>query len=397
MPADQPSASSAPLRVGVVGIGNMGSGHVAAINDGKVTRAKVTAVADGDPARTGRFPLAKPFKTGKELIASGEVDAVVIATPHFDHTTLGSAALAAGLHVLVEKPLSVHKADCDRLIAAYHARPKPSQVFGAMFNQRTDPHFAKVRELITSGELGEVRRVNWIVTDWFRTESYYASGGWRATWKGEGGGVLVNQCPHNLDLLQWLFGMPVSVRAFCQFGKWHNIETEDAVTAYLEFPNGATGVFITTTGEAPGTNRLEIAAERGRVVIENGRILWTRNVQPMSEFSRTTDQSFGRPDTWNVEVPVEGTGGQHIAILQNFVDAVLDGKALIAPAVEGVHSVELANACIYSTLTDATVRLPLDGAAYEQALQKLIAESRFEKKVATRAASADDFAKSLKH
>ena len=391
------TASTAPLRIGVVGIGNMGSTHVTAINDGKITRAKVTAVADGDPARTGRFPLAKPFRNGQELIASGEVDAVVIATPHFDHTTLGSAALAAGLHVLVEKPLSVHKADCDRLIAAYHARPKASQVFGAMFNQRTDPHFAKVRELIVSGELGEVRRVNWIVTDWFRTETYYASGGWRATWKGEGGGVLVNQCPHNLDLLQWLFGMPVSVRAFCQFGKWHNIETEDAVTAYLEFPNGATGVFITTTGEAPGTNRLEIASERGRVVIENGKIQWTRNVQPMSEFSRTTDQSFGRPDTWNVEIPVDGNGGQHIAILQNFVDAVLDGKPLIAPAVEGVHSVELANACIYSTLTDATVKLPLDGAAYEKALQKLIADSRFEKKVATRAASADDFAQSLKH
>jgi predicted dehydrogenase len=385
------------LRLGVIGIGNMGSGHVTAINEGKVSRAQVTAVADGDAARTGRFPQAKAFRTGQELIASGEVDAVVIATPHFDHTTMGSAALAAGLHVLVEKPLSVHKADCERLIAAYHARPKKEQVFGAMFNQRTDPHYAKVRELIVAGELGEVRRINWIVTDWFRTESYYASGGWRATWKGEGGGVLVNQCPHNLDLLQWMFGMPSSVRAFCQFGKWHNIETEDAVTAYLEFPNGATGVFITTTGEAPGTNRLEIAAERGRVVIENGKILWTRNLQPMGEFSRTSEQNFGRPETWNIEIPVEGSGGQHIAILQNFVDAVLDGKPLIAPAVEGMHSVELANACIYSTLTDATVRLPLDGAAYERTLQDLIAKSRFEKKVVVNSsASADDFAKSHK-
>jgi predicted dehydrogenase len=389
-------ASSSSLRIGVIGIGNMGSGHVTAINEGKITRACVTAVADGDPARTGRFPLAKAFKNGQELIGSGEVDAVIIATPHFDHTTLGSAALAAGLHVLVEKPLSVHKADCDRLIAAYHARPKKEQVFAAMFNQRTDPHFAKVRALIQQGELGEIRRVNWIVTDWFRTEAYYASGGWRATWKGEGGGVLVNQCPHNLDLLQWLFGMPTSVRAFCKFGKWHKIETEDAVTAYFEFPNGATGVFVTTTGEAPGTNRLEIAAERGRVIIENGKIQWTRNVQPMSEFSKTTDQSFGRPDIWNVEIPVDGIGGQHHAIMQNFVDAVLDGKPLIAPAIEGVYSVELANACVYSTLTDATVKLPLDGLAYEKALHQLIAESRFEKKVSTKAASADDFAQSLK-
>jgi predicted dehydrogenase len=382
------------LRVGVVGIGNMGSGHVTTINEGKVTRCQVTAVADGDAERTGRFPKAKAFKTGKELVESGEVDAVIIATPHFDHTTLGSAALAAGLHVLVEKPLSVHKADCERLIAAYHARPKKEQVFGAMFNQRTDPHYAKVRELIVNGELGEVRRMNWIVTDWFRTEAYYASSDWRATWKGEGGGVLVNQCPHNLDLIQWMFGMPTSVRAFCQFGKWHNIETEDAVTAYLEFANGATGVFITTTGETPGTNRLEIAAERGRIVIENGKVQWTRNTMAMSEFSKTTDSSFGRPDVWNIDIPIDGSGGQHVAILQNFVDAVLDGVPLIAPAVEGINSVEIANACIYSSLINATVQFPLDGAKYEQALNKLMTESKFEKKVVKRNVNADDFAKS---
>ncbi len=388
------TASSQTLRIGVVGIGNMGSGHVTTINDGKVTRCEVTAVADGDPERTGRFPKAKAFKTGKELVESGTVDAVIIATPHFDHTTLGSAALAAGLHVLVEKPLSVHKADCERLIAAYHARPKKEQVFGAMFNQRTDPHFSKVRDLIVNGELGEVRRVNWIVTDWFRTQAYYASSAWRATWKGEGGGVLVNQCPHNLDLLQWMFGMPTSIRAFCQFGRWHDIETEDAVTAYMEFPNGATGVFITTTGETPGTNRLEIAAERGRIVIENGKVEWIRNVQPMTEFSKTTDASFGRPDIWNIQIPIEDSGTQHVGILQNFVDAILDGVPLIAPAVEGMNSVEIANACIYSALNNETVTMPLDGAKYEAALQKLIAESTFEKKVVKRLASADDFANS---
>lgn len=383
------------LRIGIVGIGNMGSAHVTAINDGKVTRATVTAVADGDAARTGRFPKAKAFKTGKELIASGEVDAVVIATPHFDHTTLGTAALAAGLHVLVEKPLSVHKADCDRLIAAYHARPKPEQVFGAMFNQRTDPHYAKVRELIVNGELGEIRRVNWIVTDWFRPEAYYASGGWRATWKGEGGGVLANQCPHNLDLMQWLFGLPTKVRGFCQFGKWHDIETEDAVTAYLEYANGATGVFITTTGEAPGTNRLEVAAERGKVVIEGGKISFTRNLMPMSEFSQTTDQAFGRPEVWHIDIPVNGHGGQHNEVLQNFTEAVLDGTELIAPAQDGIRSVELGNAMVLSTLLDRTVTLPLDGAQYDAELKKLIASSTFQKKAAAKPVGGDDFAKSF--
>ena len=390
-----PVPAPAAVRLGVVGIGNMGATHIASILAGKVTRCQLAAVCDGDIERTKRFPQAKGFSDAKAMIASGVIDAILIATPHFDHTVTGCAALAAGLHVLVEKPLSVHKADCEQLISAYAARPRTEQVFAAMFNQRTDPHYAKLRELIMTGELGEVRRVNWIVTDWFRSEAYYASSGWRATWKGEGGGVLINQCPHNLDLLQWLFGMPTSVRAFCQFGKWHDIETEDAVTAYLEFANGATGVFVTSTGETPGTNRLEITAERGRVVLENGKLTWTRNVVPMGEFSRTTSESFGRPEVWNVEVPIASSGGQHNEIMQNFIDAVLDGKPLIAPAVEGIHSVELANSFVHSSVTGTTVRLPLDAKAYAATLAGLIAANKDRvKKVSAVKASAADFARS---
>jgi predicted dehydrogenase len=395
MSSPVPAPASPVVRLGVVGLGNMGGTHIASILAGKVARCQLAAVCDGDAERTARYPQAKAFSDSKAMIASGAIDAILICTPHFDHTVTGCAALAAGLHVLVEKPLSVHKADCEKLIAAYAARPRQGQVFAAMFNQRTDPHYAKLRELIRTGELGEVRRVNWIVTDWFRSEAYYASSGWRATWKGEGGGVLINQCPHNLDLLQWLFGMPTAVRAFCQFGKWHDIETEDAVTAYLEFPNGATGVFVTSTGETPGTNRLEIAAERGRVVLEGGKLTWTRNVVPMGDFSRTTSESFGRPEVWNVEVPIPGSGGQHNEVLQNFVDAVLDGKPLIAPAVEGIHSVELANSFVHSSVTGATVRLPLDAKAYAATLDGLIAANQGRvKKVSAVKASAADFAKS---
>ncbi len=232
------------------------------------------------------------FTDSDELIASGQVDAVVIATPRYAHTTIGKAALEAGLHVLVEKPISVHKADCERLIAA-HTNEK--QVFAAMFNQRKDPHYKQVRKLITEGELGEIRRVNWIITNWLRTQRYYDGGGWRATWSGEGGGVLLNQCPHQLDLLQWLCGKPSRVRGFCEIGKYHNIEVEDAVTAYLEWPNGATGVFITTTGEAPETNRLEICGDRGKVVVEGGSVKFTRTEVPVSEFCATSEESFATP------------------------------------------------------------------------------------------------------
>jgi predicted dehydrogenase len=316
----------------------------------------------------------KVFADSGALIRSGEVDAVLIATPHYSHTSIGIDALENGLHVVVEKPISVHKRDCERLLAVHEGREK--QVFAVMFNQRTDSFYRKIRELIQTGELGEIRRVNWIITNWFRTAAYYAGSGWRATWAGEGGGVLLNQSPHNLDLLQWLFGMPARVRAFCRFGQYHQIEVEDDVTAYLEFGNGATGVFITTTGEAPGTNRLEIAGERGKVVYENERLTFIRNEVEMSSFSRQAKTGFEMPRNAEVDFSISGHGGQHVGILKNFAEAILDGAPLIAPGAEGIRSVELANAMLYSTFTGETVELPLDGEAYERKLNELIASSK---------------------
>jgi len=367
------------LRFGIAGLGNMGSIHARSLLAGKIPRACLAAVSDPAADLTPYAPQAQLFTSSEAMIRSGQIDAIVIATPHFAHTTLGIDALAQGLHVLVEKPISVHKADAERLIAAH---TNPRQIFAAMFNQRTDPHYLKIRELIRGGELGEVRRVTWLITNWFRTQAYYNSSGWRATWSGEGGGVLLNQSPHNLDLFQWLFGMPAKVRAHCQFARYHDIEVEDDVTAFFEYPDGATGTFITSTGEAPGTNRLEIAAERGRLVLEDQRILWNRNQVPTSEFSRTSLSGYATPPLWNIEIPVRGEGEQHNGVLRNFVEAVLDGAPLIAPAEEGIHSVELANAMLMSSLLDKTIALPLDSAAYEALLREKIATSKGNEKLA---------------
>jgi len=361
------------IRFGLVGVGSMGNFHLANLK--QIPALQLTAVCDIVPERADKAAAqydCKAFYDHRAMLRAKVCDAILIATPHYDHTTIGIAALKAGLHVLVEKPISVHKADCQRLIAA-HTNKK--QVFAAMFNQRTDPHYFKVRELVQSGELGAVQRVNWIITNWFRTDAYYASGDWRATWSGEGGGVLLNQCPHNLDLLQWICGMPRLVHGFCKFGKYHTIEVEDDVTAYFEYANGATGVFITTTGEAPGTNRLEITGERGKVVVERGSISFTRTVVNTREYCRTSPERFVAPDTWDISIPVSGTGGQHVEILRNFAEAIEKGTPLIAPAHEGIHSVELANAILYSTFTNAPVKLPLNAAAYERQLKKLIASS----------------------
>jgi predicted dehydrogenase len=379
------------VRVGVIGMGNMGRYHADYLAQGKVARCQLAAIATSTPSKAEKFKDVRIFETGEDLIRSGAVDAVLICTPHYSHTTLGIMALEHGLHIMAEKPISVHKADCERLIAAH--QKSNGKIFGAMFQLRTEPRYQKIKKLIESGELGEIVRMNWIITDWFRTEAYYASGGWRATWKGEGGGALLNQCPHQIDLLHWLLGKPSRIRGFCQFGRFHNIEVEDNVTVFLEYPDGATGLFVTSTGESPGTNRFEIAGDRGKLVLENGKLTFMRNESPMRAFSKTAKTGFARPEIWNVEIPIENTAAQHATVMTNFVEAILDGAPLIVPGSEGIHSVEFANAALYSSWTNQTVDLPLDSAAYEKLLQQKIAESKFEKKVV--ATSGDDFTKSF--
>ncbi len=378
------------VRLGIIGLGNIGKYHADYLSKGKVQRGQLTAVCDAFAPLEQYKPL-KTFTDPAQLFASGEVDAVIIATPHYQHTTLGMAALEAGLHIMVEKPISAHKADAERLIAT--ARKHPRQVFAGMFQLRAEPRYLKIQKLIREGHLGEITRVIWIITDWFRTEAYYASGGWRATWKGEGGGVLLNQCLHNLDTLAWLCGMPKRVRGFCSLGRYHNIEVEDDVTAYLEYANGATGVFLTSTGEAPGTNRFEIAGTLGKVVLENNQLTFTRNEMSMIEFSKTAKVGFAKPEVWNVQIPFTDAVMPHAILMQNFVNAILDGTPLVAPGAEGIHSVELANVMLYSSLLGQTVDLPMDSAAYERKLQELIANSRFEKKVV--AIQSDDFTQSF--
>ena len=360
------------VRIGVVGLGMMGVGHAASIASGQVKGLELTAVVSSDPDKCARFPKAQGFATTESMLASGLVDAVLIATPHYSHTSIGIQALRAGFHVLVEKPISVHKTDAEKLLAAHTSKGK---VFAAVFNQRTDPYFKKIRQLVQNGELGMVRRIQWTITDWFRTDAYYKSSDWRATWAGEGGGVLLNQCLHNLDLFQWIFGLPQRVTGFCNFGRYHQIEAEDDVTAYFEYANGTHATLITSTGEAPGTNRLEIAAECGRLVYENDKLIFTRNEAPVSGFSRTAEDGFAKPATKEETIPIAGHGGQHLEILQNFADAINTGAPLIAPAAEGIRSVELANAIVLSTWTKKPVDLPLNGQSYARHLRQRIAAS----------------------
>ena len=385
------------VRFGIIGMGNIGVVHADTLLAGKVARGELVAVVSSSPAKREAWAGRgmQVFSTAAELFQSRAVDAVIIATPHWQHPELGIAAFKAGVHVLMEKPIAAHKADAERLISAYqktnsvlhspadhspaHAgkgqgndRQRNSKlVFGCMYQKRAEPCFQKIRALVQSGELGEIVRVNWIITDWFRTEAYYASGGWRATWAGEGGGVLLNQCLHNLDLLQWILGMPKSLRGFCQFGRFHKIEVEDSVTAYLEWMKGANGVFVSSTGEAPGTNRFEIAGTKGRLVLEHDRLTFTRNEADMLEFSRTATQGFVKPATHTEDIAFAKVELPHAMVVQNFVNAVLGGEPLIAPGTEGIHALELANAITLSSLQKKTLPLPMSGAVWQRKLNQL--------------------------
>ena len=384
----------ASLRLALIGLGNIGRHHATYLLAGAVPRCELVAVCARTPATLEPWQARglRTFTEATALLRSGCADAVLIATPHYDHVTLGIAALEAGLHVMTEKPIAAHKADAERLLAC--AARHPDRILAGMFQQRVEPRYAKIRGLLDQGGLGRLQRVTWINTDWFRTEAYYASGGWRATWGGGGGGVLLNQCLHNLDILTWLLGSPARVRGFCGFGRWHGVEVEDDVTAFLEFSNGASGVFLSSTGEAPGTNRLELAGTRGRLVLENDRLVWTCNDSDALEWSSTATVGFSKPGTSVEEIPFANAEAPHATLMANFTAAVLDGAPLIAPGSEGLRSVELANAVVFSSLLGRPIELPLDGAAWAQRLQELIAGSRFEKQV--RPVTPDDFAASFR-
>jgi predicted dehydrogenase len=367
-----------PVRLGIVGIGSMGSHHARLISQKKIPNCTLTGICDSDSSRLKPFPHLPHFSDPRQLIHSGQIDALLICTPHYSHTSLGIQALQAGLHVLVEKPISVHKADCQRLLAAHRNK---KQIFAAMFNQRTDPAYQKIRQLVQEGKLGRIQRIQWTITNWFRSQAYYDSGGWRATWAGEGGGVLLNQCVHNIDLFQWIFGLPHQIRATCKIGHHHQIEVEDEVTAFFEYKNGCSAVLTTSTGEAPGTNRLEIAADCGRLTLENGTLTFLKNKIPTSVHLRTTKEGYQTPPVIEKKITFKNKGEQHRGILKNFTNAILHGEKLLAPAQDGIHSVELINAMLLSSFTDKTITLPLSSSRYATFLKKLISTSQQKTKI----------------
>jgi predicted dehydrogenase len=378
--------SDRKVKLAVIGVGSMGSMHVKDLS-GRVPNAQLAAVCDIDVPKADRFAAdfgVPAFYDYRDLLGMMDLDGVVIATPHYFHTPISIAFMQAGRHVLTEKPVAVHVNDARKMIDAYEQARKihPKLKFAIMFQQRTYGFWRKIKEMIDGGELGKLIRATWIITDWYRTQAYYDGGGWRATWSGEGGGVLLNQCPHNLDLYQWFVGMPKRVAGFAHIGKYHNIEVEDEVTGYFEYENGMVGHFLTTTAESPGTNRLEIIGEKGKLTFEDGKLLFARNRMSMLDFIRTAQTAYDKVEFAVEEVAYQHHGEWgHAIILENFANAILHDEPLIAAAPEGINGLTLSNAIMLSTFTGQPVDLPIDADAYEQKLLELSAKSTYQKTV----------------
>ena len=366
------------VKFGIIGVGNMGVGHLGFFNDGKIKNGVVTAVADISEKKREAVKASLPekcvcYNSGEELIDKADVDVVIIAAPHYDHPPLAIRALKKGLNVICEKPAGVYTKQVKEMNAVAE---KSKGLFTMMYNQRTNPLYKKLHAIIEGGELGELRRVNWIITNWFRTQFYYDSGSWRATWSGEGGGVLLNQCPHQMDLVTWICGLPSRVRAFCHVGKWHDIEVEDDVSAYWEYPNGATGVFVTSTGDAPGTNRFEVDLEKGKLVCEDDKLTLYRLSVNEREFCRTAKGGFDKPECTKEVIDIEGENPQHKAVINAFAAKILGHGELIAPGYEGINGLMLSNALFLSSWLDKTIEIPFDEDLFLAELNKRIAASK---------------------
>lgn len=367
------------IKFGIVGMGNQGSHYANLLKDGKIENGVLACICDNNPVKLenakNKFTEIVYFSDYKEMLDSGECEAVLVETPHYQHPEIVMECLKRGLHVICDKPAGVYTKQV-REMNEFSA--KTGAKFAMMFNQRTNCVYRKMKEIIENGELGQLQRMTWIITDWYRTQSYYDGGSWRATWAGEGGGVLINQCPHQIDLVQWVLGqMPKKVHGFCHYGKWHDIEVEDDVTAYFEYENGATGVFITTTGEAPGTNRFEVSGSKGKLICERDELIWYKNERDNIEVCKTSEKGFDTPKCERIVVETDGKNPQHAGIINNFANALLGLEEMFVQGVEGINGVELMNAIELSGWKNGeAVTLPINEEEYLAELNKRRATSR---------------------
>lgn len=368
------------VRLGIIGIGNQGSSYAKRfVKENWVPDIELVAIADINPARIAwakenLSPDLAYFDDAIAMLDSGLINACVVSIPHYDHPRYAMECMKRGIHVMCEKPAGVYTRQVREMNE--EAKKHPDVVFGMMFNQRTNCLYRKMRELVQSGKYGRVRRANWLITNWYRSQFYYDSGDWRATWAGEGGGVLLNQCPHQLDLWQWILGMPKKLQSFMRYGQWHDIEVEDDVTTWMEYEDGHTGVFITSTGDPHGSNRFEVEMDGAQLIAEGDKLFLLEFDQLEQDWTKTNKIPFASVPAHEVEVETDGLNPQHQGVFQAFAGAILRGEPLVAGGEEGINGLTLSNAMHLSAFLGKPVELPFDENLYESELMKRVATSR---------------------
>src|SRR3979411_3327211 len=335
------------VRFAVIGVGaNVFNMHDPALRSNNVEIVGVCDINVEAAERQAERLGCPYFADHRELLAATRPDAVAVLAPHPFHAALAIDCLNAGAPLLVEKPIAVHVAEADRMIAA---AAQADRLLAVNLQHRTRGEIRTARKLLESGRLGQIQRVE-MVAIWTRTASYYAQAGWRGTWQGEGGGVLMNQSPHSLDLICHLVGQPSRVVAWNRT-LFHAIETEDTSLSLLEWPNGALGTLLVTTAQAGEPERLEIAGTRGILQLGRGGVHFVEADQDLRDFLKTSPEPFGKPIFRDQDVVLEPGGGDHTDVYANFLEAIRSGAPLVADGAGGRLSLELANALIYSSQT----------------------------------------------
>ncbi len=360
-------------KIGIVGLGPIGGLHADNLLQNKIPGAELACVCEQRPVDEKKFAGLRIYNDMDKMLSAGGFDALIIATPSFTHFPLAKKALERGFHALVEKPMALCSEDALELA---DIAKRSGKVLAVMLNQRTAPLYSKIREMVESGEIGRINRVSWTMSNWYRPDIYFASSSWKGTWKGEAGGVLINQSIHNIDIWAWIFGLPKTLRAWCQFGKYHNIEVEDEVCCRMELSNGASSTFISSTGEYPGSNRLVIAGDKAFVVAESGKLKIFRFVnETLESYTYGTKYIFGSPEVEEEEIEFFGAGEQHAGVVSNFVEAINGDAELLYTPEQGALSLQMANAMLMSAWTNKDVSFPFDHALYKKMLSEKIAFS----------------------
>ncbi len=375
------------LKIGIIGFGALGSFYARMISkEHRVEGLALGAICDIDPAKREQarqlYPDACVYESIDQVLLDKKCDFISIAVPHYLHPALTIQALEAGMPVVVEKPAGIVPKYVKEMNAV--ADKHPQVPFGIMLNQRTNPIFKRVHEITSSGELGRLRQFVWVSRQ-FRTQKYYDSGSWRATWGGEGGGVLVNQAPHQIDLMQWMFGMPERVFATTNMGFRRNIAVENDVCAQFVYSNQATGVFITCTHDIMGEDRLTAVYDRGRIrVLDSRRLEIERLVDDEEKLgTEYSDEALNDLRKMNKLYTTEiiekendpFANSEHAKLFKAFVDHLNNPeKPMVAKGVDGINGVLLASAIQLSGWLKEPVNVPVDDEVYLKELNKRISE-----------------------